>query len=64
MSFEAILNRILRRVLMQGVRRGIDSAARGQGGPQTPADREAARQGQETARRARQMMRLMRRIGR
>lgn len=66
MSFDRILRMILRRVMNRGVNAGIRHAATRGKQPQdmTPEERQRARQGQDTAKRVRQAMRVTRRIGR
>ncbi|KPP87306.1 MAG: hypothetical protein HLUCCA08_05080 [Rhodobacteraceae bacterium HLUCCA08] len=65
MQLDRILRMILGRVLNRGINAGIRHVANRGQDPRdmTPEDRARAREGQQNAKRARQAMRITRRMG-
>lgn len=61
---DRIIRMILRRLLNQGVRKGITMAAKRGQDPDAPQTKERVRSAQKQGRRAQQAMRLARRMGR
>lgn len=66
MQLDRILRMILGRVMNRGINAGIRHATNRGRDPQdmTPEERSRARDGRETAKRARQAMKITRRMGR
>jgi hypothetical protein len=61
-----VINQVIRRFVNIGISKGIDLVA-GKGKPaaqMTPEEKTQARQGHETAKNARQMAKMARRLGR